>query len=302
MLRKYIIHLVNMVGKGAFCYYFCINYKGIMADFDHTKIEKKWQKKWAQGKIYKAADKSKKPKYYVLDMFPYPSGSAMHVGHCKGYIASDVMARLKMMQGFNVLHPMGWDAFGLPAENFAIKNKIHPAKAVAQNVKTFKKQLELVGFTYDWSREVNTTDPNYYKWTQWLFLKFYENGLGGITRDIKKAKEWYLKAANNGNKESKEILQNEEKHFDYSNKLFDNKLHDDVVKNYFDSYHEKKVTDFKIVSKEYDSKFKETVCYITYINSENVKMYGKITLAKNENNNAWIALNLKSSSVKSDLK
>lgn len=148
-----------------------------MADFDHTKIEKKWQKKWAQAKIYKATDKSKKPKYYVLDMFPYPSGSAMHVGHCKGYIASDVVARLKMMQGFNVLHPMGWDAFGLPAENFAIKNKIHPAKAVAQNVKTFKKQLELVGFTYDWSREVNTTDPNYYKWTQWQFKKMFEDGL-----------------------------------------------------------------------------------------------------------------------------
>ena len=139
-------------------------------------------------------------------------------------------------------------------------------------------------------------------YSQYMIGKFYENGLGGIKEDIKKAKEWYLKAANNGNKESKEILQNEEKHFDYSNKLFDNKLHDDVVKNYFDSYHEKKVTDFKIVSKEYDSKFKETVCYITYINSENVKMYGKITLAKNENNNAWIALNLKSSSVKSDLK
>ncbi|MFA5165704.1 MAG: leucine--tRNA ligase [Candidatus Paceibacterota bacterium] len=148
-----------------------------MADFDHTKIEKKWQRKWAQAKIYKAADKSKKPKYYVLDMFPYPSGSAMHVGHCKGYIASDVMARLKMMQGFNVLHPMGWDAFGLPAENFAIKNKIHPAKAVAQNVKTFKKQLGLVGFTYDWGREINTTDPNYYKWTQWQFKKMFEAGL-----------------------------------------------------------------------------------------------------------------------------
>ena len=156
---------------------FLHNYKDIMADFDHTKIEKKWQKKWAQAKIYRAADKSKKPKYYVLDMFPYPSGSAMHVGHCKGYIASDVIARLKMMQGFNVMHPMGWDAFGLPAENFAIKNKIHPAKAVAQNVKTFKKQLELIGFTYDWGREINTTDPHYYKWTQWQFKKMFEAGL-----------------------------------------------------------------------------------------------------------------------------
>ena len=163
--------------KGLFLLLFLHNYKDIMADFDHTKIEKKWQKKWAQAKIYRAADKSKKPKYYVLDMFPYPSGSAMHVGHCKGYIASDVIARLKMMQGFNVMHPMGWDAFGLPAENFAIKNKIHPAKAVAQNVKTFKKQLELIGFTYDWGREINTTDPHYYKWTQWQFKKMFEAGL-----------------------------------------------------------------------------------------------------------------------------
>jgi TPR repeat protein len=143
---------------------------------------------------------------------------------------------------------------------------------------------------------------NNFAYSQYMLGVFYENGLGGITRDIKKAKEWYSKASNNGNKESKEILQNEEKHFDYSNKLFDNKLHDDIVKSYFYNYQEKEVTDFKIASKEHDSKFKETVCYITYINSENVKMYGKITLAKNESNNAWIALNFKSSSVKSDLK
>lgn len=140
-------------------------------------LDKKWQSKWAKAKIYQTKDLSDKPKFYVLDMFPYPSGSAMHVGHCKGYIASDVVARMKMMQGYNVLHPMGWDAFGLPAENFAIKNKIHPAKAVAQNISKFKKQLELIGFTYDWAREINTTDPDYYKWTQWQFKKMFEAGL-----------------------------------------------------------------------------------------------------------------------------
>ncbi len=148
-----------------------------MEAYNPSKIEQKWRKKWDSARLYQARDLSKKPKYYVLDMFPYPSGSAMHVGHCKGYIASDIFARMKMMQGFNVLHPMGWDAFGLPAENFAIKNKMHPSRAVKQNIGQFKAQLEKIGFTYDWSREINTTDPNYYRWTQWQFKKMFEAGL-----------------------------------------------------------------------------------------------------------------------------
>ena len=110
-------------------------------------------------------------------MFPYPSGAGLHVGHPKGYIATDVFARMKTLQGYNVLHPMGWDAFGLPAENYALKNNIHPKKAVDENIKKFKKQLKMMGFNYDWDREINTTDPRYYKWTQWIFLKLFEKGL-----------------------------------------------------------------------------------------------------------------------------
>ncbi len=148
-----------------------------MGEYNFKDIEKKWQDKWASDEIYKTSDKTDKPKYYILDMFPYPSGDGLHVGHPKGYIATDVYARQKMMQGYNVLHPMGWDAFGLPAENYAIKNKVHPKVAVEKNVKRFKEQLEKIGFTYDWSREVNTTDPEFYKWTQWTFLKMLEKGL-----------------------------------------------------------------------------------------------------------------------------
>jgi len=146
-------------------------------DYDHKKIEAKWQKEWSKKKIYKTTDSEDKPKFYVLDMFPYPSGEGLHVGHPKGYIATDILSRMKRMQGYNVLHPMGFDAFGLPAENYAIKMKTNPRIAVAKNVARYKKQLEIIGFDYDWSREVNTTDPKYYKWTQWIFLKLYEKGL-----------------------------------------------------------------------------------------------------------------------------
>ena len=148
-----------------------------MKVYDHKKIEKKWQKEWAKTKIYKTLDSSKKPKYYILDMFPYPSGEGLHVGHPKGYIATDIISRMKRMQGFNILHPMGFDAFGLPAENYAIKTKTNPAVSVAKNVARYKKQLEIIGFDYDWSREVNTTDPKFYKWTEWIFLKLLEKGL-----------------------------------------------------------------------------------------------------------------------------
>jgi len=145
--------------------------------YDHKDIEKKWQDKWAATNIFKAVDDSSKPKTYVLDMFPYPSGEGLHVGHPKGYIATDIYSRHMRMRGHNVLHPMGWDAFGLPAENFALKNKIHPRVAVEQNIANFKAQLANIGFDYDWSREINTTDPAFYKWTQWIFLKMFEKGL-----------------------------------------------------------------------------------------------------------------------------
>jgi len=148
-----------------------------MGNYDHKKIEAKWQKKWEKEGLYNTKDDGSKEKYYILDMFPYPSGAGLHVGHPKGYIATDIFARMKMLQGYNVLHPMGWDAFGLPAENYAIKNKVHPRIAVEKNIKTFKDQLLKLGFTYDWDREINTTDPEYYRWTQWIFLQFFKKGL-----------------------------------------------------------------------------------------------------------------------------
>jgi len=145
--------------------------------YNHLEIEKKWREKWIRDEVYKTKTDQNIPKYYVLDMFPYPSGVGLHVGHPKGYIATDIFARLKMMQGFNVLHPMGFDAFGLPTENYAIKNKVQPQKAVDENIRTFKNQLSILGFSYDWEREVNTTNPEYYKWTQWAFLQMYKKGL-----------------------------------------------------------------------------------------------------------------------------
>ncbi len=152
----------------------------IMKNYDHKKIEKKWRKLWEKSGIYKTTDdisQTSKPKSYVLDMFPYPSGEGLHVGHPKGYIATDIYSRYKKMTGHNVLHPMGWDAFGLPAENYAIKNKVHPSVAVEKNIKRFKEQLSVLGFDYDWEREINTTDPEFYKWTQWIFLQMFEKGL-----------------------------------------------------------------------------------------------------------------------------
>lgn len=146
-------------------------------DYDHKAIEKKWQDKWAKDGTYKTEEKSSKPKKYILDMFPYPSGDGLHVGHPKGYIATDIYSRMCRMKGSNVLHPMGWDAFGLPAENYAIKNKVHPRVAVEKNVQHFKDQLSLIGLDYDWTREINTTDPAYYKWTQWIFLQLHKRGL-----------------------------------------------------------------------------------------------------------------------------
>ena len=148
-----------------------------MKKYQPQKTEKKWQKKWADAKIFQVNDFSKKPKFFVLDMFPYPSGAGLHVGHPRGYVGTDIIANYMRMKGYNVLHPMGWDAFGLPAENYAIKTGIQPEISTKKNIKRFKKQMQDIGLSYDWSREINTTDPNYYKWTQWIFLKLFEQGL-----------------------------------------------------------------------------------------------------------------------------
>jgi leucyl-tRNA synthetase len=145
--------------------------------YDHRAIEERWQKYWETHQTFRAERRLGRPKAYVLDMFPYPSGSGLHVGHPLGYLATDIVARKKRMQGFDVLHPMGWDAFGLPAEQHAIKTGTHPAKTTAENISVYRRQLKRLGFAYDWSREINTTDPGYVRWTQWIFLKMYERGL-----------------------------------------------------------------------------------------------------------------------------
>ncbi|MED0947516.1 leucine--tRNA ligase [Bacillus mobilis] len=148
--------------------------------FNHQDIEKKWQGYWEENKTFRTPDETEKPKFYALDMFPYPSGAGLHVGHPEGYTATDILSRMKRMQGYNVLHPMGWDAFGLPAEQYALDTGNSPAEFTEININTFRNQIKALGFSYDWDREVNTTDPNYYKWTQWIFLKLFEKGLAYV--------------------------------------------------------------------------------------------------------------------------
>ena len=146
-------------------------------NYNHKEIEKKWQKYWAKKNEFNTHDQPDKPKFYALDMFPYPSGQGLHVGHPEGYTATDILSRFKRSQGFNVLHPMGWDAFGLPAEQYALDTGNDPAEFTKKNIETFRRQINSLGFSYDWNREINTTDPEYYKWTQWIFTKLYEKGL-----------------------------------------------------------------------------------------------------------------------------
>lgn len=148
--------------------------------FNHQQIEKKWQQYWADNKTFKTENETEKPKFYALDMFPYPSGAGLHVGHPEGYTATDILSRFKRMQGYNVLHPMGWDAFGLPAEQYALDTGNDPAEFTAKNIATFKRQIQELGFSYDWDREINTTDPEYYKWTQWIFIQLYKKGLAYV--------------------------------------------------------------------------------------------------------------------------
>src|SRR5712671_3119055 len=145
--------------------------------YDHKVVEIKWQLYWRENKTFKTLGPGDqnfdpdKPKYYVLDMFPYPSGAGLHVGHPEGYTATDIVARYKRMRGFNVLHPMGWDAYGLPAERYAVRTNVHPAVTTKRNIETFRAQVKRLGFSYDWSRELSTPDPEYVRWTQWIFLK-----------------------------------------------------------------------------------------------------------------------------------
>ena len=151
-----------------------------MSEYNYTEIEKKWQKYWLEHKTFKTENGGGKKKFYCLDMFPYPSGAGLHVGHPEGYTATDILCRYKRMKGFNVLHPMGWDAFGLPAEQYAVETGTHPAVTTKKNVDRFREQIRALGFSYDWDREVNTTDPKYYKWTQWIFEQLYKKGLAYV--------------------------------------------------------------------------------------------------------------------------
>ena len=145
--------------------------------YSPQQIEPKWQKYWLKNKTFRSEVDHSKPKIYILDMFPYPSGAGLHVGHPEGYTATDIVARYKRMRGFNVLHPMGWDAFGLPAEQYAIETGTHPAVTTKNNINTFRRQIQELGFSYDWDREVATCDPDYYHWTQWIFTQLYKKGL-----------------------------------------------------------------------------------------------------------------------------
>ena len=144
--------------------------------YNPQQIEAKWQRVWAEQQTFRVTEDSSRPKFYCLEMFPYPSGR-IHMGHVRNYAIGDVLARFKIMRGYNVLHPMGWDAFGLPAENAAIEQGVHPAAWTTENIRYMRNQLERLGISYDWSREINTCEPDYYKWNQWFFLKFYEKGL-----------------------------------------------------------------------------------------------------------------------------
>ena len=148
----------------------------VVKKYNPSEIEPRWQKIWEKEGIYSTAKKPNNKKY-ILDMFPYPSGASMHVGHLEGYVGTDIISRYERMKGNSVLHPMGWDAFGLPAENYAIKTGIHPQESTHKNIETFKRQLKITGLSYDWGREIDTSSPEFYKWTQWLFILMYKRGL-----------------------------------------------------------------------------------------------------------------------------
>ena len=148
--------------------------------YPFAEVEPRWQAYWEEHRTFRAGEPGTGPKFYCLDMYPYPSGAGLHVGHAEGYTATDIVSRYKRMRGFNVMHPTGWDAFGLPAEQYAIKTGVHPAVTTAQNVANYRRQMKRIGLSYDWDREVDTTDPAYYRWTQWIFLKLFERGLAYV--------------------------------------------------------------------------------------------------------------------------
>ncbi len=201
-------------------------------EYDFRKIEKHWQDQWKEKKAYQVSNDSPKPKYYVLDMFPYPSGAGLHVGHPLGYIASDIYSRFKRLKGFNVLHPMGYDAFGLPAEQYAIEHGIHPAVSTEQNINNFRKQLDNIGFSYDWSRELRTSDPKYYKWTQWIFLQLFDSFFNRATHKAERITVLIEAFEKNGNADH-ECPGDSSLHFTAAEwKAFADKQKQDILMNY----------------------------------------------------------------------
>ncbi|MDI1356275.1 MAG: leucine--tRNA ligase [bacterium] len=206
-------------------------------DYNFTEIEKKWQKFWAENKTFRAEDVSSKPKYYVLDMFPYPSGAGLHVGHPLGYIGSDIIARYKRHKGFNVLHPMGYDSFGLPAEQYAIQTGQHPAITTEQNIARYREQLDKIGFSFDWDREVRTSNPDYYKWTQWIFIQLFESWYNKNTNKAESVKLLISEFEKNGNKLINAVCDEDTKLFTTENwSAFSEKEKADVLMKYRIAY------------------------------------------------------------------
>ena len=207
-------------------------------EYNFRHIEKKWQQQWKDNNVYAVSNESDKPKYYVLDMFPYPSGAGLHVGHPLGYIASDIFARYKRLKGFNVLHPMGYDAFGLPAEQYAIDRGIHPAISTEANINTFRKQLDNIGFSFDWSREVRTCDPKYYKWTQWIFLQIFDSWFNRSTQKAERISSLisiFEKEGNNNHGFPNTKYQLPSGHNNFSSgewKLFDERTRQEILMQY----------------------------------------------------------------------
>ncbi|HTE08172.1 MAG TPA: class I tRNA ligase family protein, partial [Flavitalea sp.] len=201
-------------------------------EYDFRTIEKRWQDHWKNTNAYKVSNQSSKPSFYVLDMFPYPSGSGLHVGHPLGYIASDIYSRFKRSKGFNVLHPMGYDAFGLPAEQYALDQGIHPADSTQINIKNFREQLDNIGFSFDWSRELRTSDPAFYKWTQWIFLKLFGSWYNRKTAKAEPVDTLITLFENSGNSHAPSPGESELSFSAQDWKAFDRKRQEDILMGY----------------------------------------------------------------------
>src|ERR1700758_1117689 len=205
-------------------------------EYNFKDIEKKWQARWAKEKTFAADNNSSKPKYYALAMFPYPSGAGLHVGHPLGYIASDIVARYKRHKGFNVLHPMGYDSFGLPAEQYAIQTGQHPKITTEQNIARYREQLDKIGFSFDWDREVQTSDPKYYKWTQWIFIQLFNSWYDKKSNKAEKIETLIAEFEKNGNASVNAVCE-ETKTFSAAEwKAFSEKEKSDLLMNYRIAY------------------------------------------------------------------